>query len=469
MPARSPQPIDPPAPPPTLRNLFGLLPGAGIPEWLGGDPELRAKVEAEQAQRDAAIDAVRQRVRAAIPEPIKKVARGAKQYLSEQFTPPPYVEDLRSKLKGLTAQQHDPISRPVADLAIDQLAAAQSPGDMALNALPELKAVGGAGHLLAAVPPRVIAGRRPLGSLVKGLTHVGGEEYALKPSVLDRFRELYEGGRGLDIRPSWESAQSEDMLRAFGDDPQLAHLWSRMFGATSAGTDVRKNTKESVSTLAHALETGRQPFTLADIPGEFKRKKNQTFVRSPTGEKVPVQGTILYGNRLTNAPSKVPNLNLILGHQPMSGDKVEAMAQFMWGDPRTPLDRHVLWGAGATADKFAEEQAALREMMMQAEGLTRLSKGKVYTRYEDALRRGLQGLDPQRDYNPLFADVWEGIRAAKGEKYQGGPVDLLRGQNLLDAGAMADPERLIWTLQQNPGRSWVGTPPPSSRSSIIVP
>ena len=68
-------------------------------------------------------------------------------------------------------------------------------------------------------------------------------------------------------------------------------------------------------------------------------------------------------------------------------------------------------------------------------------------KYEDALRRSLQEFDPQRAYNPLFAQTWEGIRAEKGLGHQGGPIDVLRAKGLLERGAMLDPDRLKTALQ----------------------
>lgn len=72
----------------------------------------------------------------------------------------------------------------------------------------------------------------------------------------------------------------------------------------------------------------------------------------------------------------------------------------------------------------------------------------MYMRYEDALKRALADIAPGRSINQVFAELWEGARAHKGLKPQGGPLDILRKHGLLQAGAMLDPERLRAALRQ---------------------
>jgi hypothetical protein len=273
-------------------------------------------------------------------------------------------------------------------------------------------------QLVKGAPTGTLAGTLRRGSAVG--------QYDLRDQAIERVRALYQHGNSLPTTSNWAGSQSDELLRAFGGDQESALRWSRMWGATSPNTSVPTNTRESVSALAHALENPHMPFTVE------------------MAQNLP-------DAKITMAPSKVPNLNRALDGTPLSGDKVEAMAGFMAGKPRIPLDVHALYAVGSKSDKLSPELPGLRAMMTKSEKLPArgsLTDTDLYLRYEDALRRGLQDIAPGRSINQVFAELWEGARSHKGLKPQGGPIDILRKKGLLEIGAMLDPERLRSALRQ---------------------
>jgi len=219
-----------------------------------------------------------------------------------------------------------------------------------------------------------------------------------------------------------------DPLAATYGDYLAALRWARMWGATSPNTSVPGNTRESVSALIHALENPGVPFT-------------ETLAQGLPDAKITMAG------------SKFGNLNAALEGRVLSPDmKAEAMAGFMAGDPRLPIDVHALYALGSKATKFDPEISALRQLMTKAEGLPArggLTNPEIYRRYEDALRGTLQAFEPTRSVNQVFGELWEGARAHKGLKPQGGPIDILRKKGLLEMGAMLDPDRLRAALRQS--------------------
>jgi hypothetical protein len=276
-------------------------------------------------------------------------------------------------------------------------------------------------------------GGEALGSLAATLKGGAGGEYALRAPTAERLRDIYRIGTNLPTTSNWAGSANEELLRAFGGDQAKALQWARLWGATSPNTSVPRNTKESVSALIHALESGA-PLTVED---------------AQAGGRL--------ANHITMAPSKVPNINRALAGEPLGGDKVEAMAGFMAGQPRIPIDVHALYALGSDTNKLNPEIKALRALMADTEGLplrsTKTAKGltntDIYLRYENALRNTLQEFAPTRDVNQVFAELWEGARAHKGLKPQGGPIDILRNKGLLELGAMLDPERLRAVLTQS--------------------
>jgi hypothetical protein len=162
--------------------------------------------------------------------------------------------------------------------------------------------------------------------------------------------------------------------------------------------------------------------------------------------------------RITQAGSKVPNLNRAYAGQPLQSwvgpkgvslpGKVDAMSQFMAGQDRIPLDVHALEGVGS-AGKFDEEISALRALMNSAEGRNAARGGNgvneadIYRRTEGAFQSALQRITG-KDYQPrgTFAQYWEGVRGQKDLKYEGGVMDVMRSLGALEPGVMSDPKKL---------------------------
>ena len=296
---------------------------------------------------------------------------------------------------------------------------------------------------MAGVLPITLGRQRPVGDLAKTLRYLGDGRYALRPGILRRLAEVYGVGQNLERKATWGGSTHPEMLDAFGGDPELGRRWARFFGSTSAGTSVPKNTQESIATQAFALEHPGQPF----VP--------DSIYTSASGVQVP--SLSLYDTVITNAGSKLNSLNANLAGLDPTGPKTEAMGQFMYGLRRSPIDRHVLWALGSADDTLAAQNKNLKAFMLEQEGLRphQMNERGIYQRYENALAHGLQGLDLGRPYNPLFGDFWEGVRAMKGEKYQGGPIDILRAKDLLGPGYLTDPDRLKFVLGQSGDAQWV--------------
>ena len=280
-------------------------------------------------------------------------------------------------------------------------------------------------RVVIATPTKIPAALGSLANTIKRGSGAAGP-YALKAPVLERLRHFYKVGAEMPSSANWESKPAE-LVDAFGGNQDAAHLWSRLWGATSPNTSVPVNTKESVSALLHYLETG-EPMSMAAAQA-----------KDDVGRQV-----------ITMAGSKVPNIRNAVAGQPLSGDKVEAMAGFMVGEPRTPIDVHALYGLGSKGDKLGPELGPLRQKMTTLEGLPprgSLTDTDIYKRYEKALRNTLAEIEPGREVNPIFATTWEGVRTYKGLKPQGGPVDILRAKGLLKPGAMMDPGQLRQALK----------------------
>ena len=212
-----------------------------------------------------------------------------------------------------------------------------------MGALGTLKQIGSAAKTEARLLPRVRTSATlpgPRGSLAETLERDAAGVYHIKPDVQERMHQFYERGAG--VPSNWEGS-NEELLTAFGGDADAARQWARMWGATSPNTSVPRNTAESISAHLWKLENPGQAMTVEQARG-------------------------LTPN-ITMAPSKVPNINRAISGEPLSGDKVEAMAGYMVGDPRTPIDVHVLYGVGAKNDKLTEEVPALRALMTKLEQL----------------------------------------------------------------------------------------------------
>lgn len=340
---------------------------------------------------------------------------------------PATIKDIRPDwVKPENASVLDsPVTKAIRILA--GLVGAGDPQAPVMGMMAPMEA-GPSGGLVDAVKSLISGARelpKPLGSLAKTLDKTGERGvYALKPSVGERVRNFYDLGGQQPSASNWAGV-TDELANAFGGDQNLARTWSRLWGATSPNTSVPVNTRESIAALVHALTNDSRPLT------------------------VPEAQTLSHA-KITMAPSKVPNINRALAGEPLSGDKVEAMAGFMVGDPRIPIDVHALHGVGAVSDKLGPELPALRAYMTKAEKLPlrgSLTDTDLYLRYEQALRDTLKEFHPSGDVNSIFAQTWEGIRAGKGLKPQGGPIDILRKKGLLERGAMLDPERLTAALK----------------------
>jgi hypothetical protein len=267
-----------------------------------------------------------------------------------------------------------------------------------------------------------------LGSLANTIDPRSGKEgiYTLQNATKDRVADIYHL-LGKRVTSNWEGAGNIDILGAFAGDREKALQWARMWGATSPNTSTVKNTRESISALIHLLENPDVPFT-EDMARELAHDK------------------------ITMAGSKFGNLNKAVAGETLSPDtKAEAMAGYMAGDPRLPVDVHALFGVGSTATKFDPEIPALRTLMTSTEGLKRsggLTNPQIYKRYEGALRRALEEIEPGVDVNPVFSTFWDGSQVLKGRAPASAPIDILRQKGLLEYGAMLDPRRLKAALAE---------------------
>jgi hypothetical protein len=256
---------------------------------------------------------------------------------------------------------------------------------------------------------------RPMPELLK---RTGPLQYRFKAPALRRFERLLEIGAE---RPA-EWANIVPLLEALGGNRDLLLKYNRGWGAASPGTDFVQTTREANRALARYLE--RQPFT---------REWAQD-------------------NRFTNAPSKLPNLiRAYYEGSPLSGDKAEAMAGFMAGEPRIPIDRHaldapgVLMPGGATEMKLDPVIGQVRRALYEQEGLKRgsLSNTDLYKILEDAYANGLLEIAPGMELRPAFAQLWEGVRGVKGLPHEGGVQEVLGRMGLFDSpGMMLNPSDL---------------------------
>jgi hypothetical protein len=262
------------------------------------------------------------------------------------------------------------------------------------------------------------------GSLASSLKGVASGEYQMRAPIQRRMESLYQIGNAMGNQAKW-AGNTEALMQAVQNDPELAQRFMRLIGATSPNTSVPVNTREALSVFAHSLENPGASVTVPEMQQLLPAK-------------------------VTMAPSKTPNINNALAGRPLSGDKVEAFSQLMLGKPRIPIDVHALFAAGSEADKLQPELAGLRALMTKTEGLPlrgSLTDTDIYYRVEKAMASALNEIAPGVPTNESFATMWEGTRAAKGLKPQGGPIDILRAKGLLQPASMLDPERLRAALR----------------------
>jgi hypothetical protein len=276
---------------------------------------------------------------------------------------------------------------------------------------------------LVRMPSQLVKG---MGNLARGIRKTAEPGvYELHPQVKERVFRLFEIGSKMSKQADW-SGVNEEMIAAFDGDVEAATKFFQLWGATSPNTSVPRNTQEAVSSQIFTLEKPGKLMTLH-------------------------QARTLKPMKITMAGAKVPNINLALQGQPLGSPKVDRMGRFMVGeDGALPLDVHTLYGLGSKHEKFAEELPGLRAKMTKAEGLPlrgSLSEEDIYERVESALNQTLEELQPGLAHNPTFATFWEGVRAHKGLKPQGGPIDILRKKGLLKEMAMLDPGKLRAALK----------------------
>lgn len=277
---------------------------------------------------------------------------------------------------------------------------------------------------LVRLPSQVVKG---FGTLAKALRKTDQPGvYELHPQIRDRVLQLTETGMRLPQRANWKGTNDPEFLEGgFGGNAEAAKLWGQLFGATSPGTSVPVNIRESLSTLRYALTHPDEELSM----WQAKRM-------NPT---------------ITMAPSKIPNINRIFRGEKMSTPKPDRLGRLQTGEQRVvPWDVHALEGVGSGRETFQQEISDLRTMMTKAEGLPRrggLTNEQIYERAEQALLKTLDELQPGLPTDPAFAVFWEGVRAHKGLTYQGGPIDVLRKKGLLRDVGMLDPGRLKKVLK----------------------
>jgi hypothetical protein len=299
-----------------------------------------------------------------------------------------------------------------------------APRASALPGGPEFQQLEQAAPAIVRLDSKVVKG---LGTLAKALrkTDVPGV-YELHPKIRDRVLQLTEIGMRLPQRANWKGVNDPEFLEGgFGGNAEAAKLWGQFFGATSPGTSVPVNIRESLAALRFALTHPDEELTVSQV----KR----------------------FNPPITMAPSKVPNLNRIIRGEKMSTPKPDRLGRLQTGEQRVvPWDVHALEGIGSERETFQQEISDLRTMMTKAEGLPRrggITNEQIYERAEQALLTTLDELQPGLATDPAFAVFWEGVRAHKGLTYQGGPIDVLRKKGLLKDAGMLDPGRLKKVLK----------------------
>jgi hypothetical protein len=261
------------------------------------------------------------------------------------------------------------------------------------------------------------------------------EGYEVHPRVIERLRGFYTLGKDSPTPANW-TGNREALLESFDGNEGAYNLFGKQWAATSPNTDVVNNTHEALSVQEHALRNAANPELDLD--------------------------TARYGltRSITMAEAKVPNINRAFrGEALTSGDdirgekaigKVNAMGKYMVGEEGLPADTHFLHMSGAETDKFDTEIPQLRKFFAEREGLGRggLTKTDIYNRVEGAFIPAYKSLDPDRSFNAIFGDAWEGTRIGKGLPWQGGPTDILKGMGLDERGALNDADRIRAALRK---------------------
>jgi hypothetical protein len=248
----------------------------------------------------------------------------------------------------------------------------------------------------------------PLSQAIKVIP--GG--YTARAPIVSRMEDALELGAK---RPAgWDLRQFE---AAAGSPEDLTRV-ARTYGAVSPATQF----VDSLDELYRALlmrETG-VPFSKATL--------RQHGLGVATA-KAPNLRRASEGSELLSIDSRYPG-------------KTEDLTQLMLGDPRWVTDRHALAMSGQGGEaRIRPLLSELRDWMMTQEG-RKLTPGEVWRRWEDAMRRGMMQAAGSRFGQDTFPQIWEGIRAARGEPYQRGIVEIMQEIGSGAPGALRNPEHL---------------------------
>lgn len=257
--------------------------------------------------------------------------------------------------------------------------------------------------------------RAPRGIEAGLKTAPGG--YALRAPVVAKLEDALEVARR---RPAeWDLTRR--FMPAVGGNLDELEKVARVYGATSPGTQFVQSGQESAAILGRGID---------DLTPEAMRE----------------MGIGMVGSKLPNVRRAYAGQPLLTGGHEM---KPEALAQQMLGRDRLALDRYWLSLLGLDPALTLEKQIPqVRAYMVGQEG-RRLSDAELYRRLEDATLGSLRRIVGTR-YQPgqTPADVWEGLRGAKGEPYYGGIGDIFERAGLMRPGAMLDPAKWRQVAQE---------------------
>jgi hypothetical protein len=279
--------------------------------------------------------------------------------------------------------------------------------------------------------------------------------YAAAEDLARRIEDFHRIGVSLPKQVTWGPSTHPELVHGFGGERELADLFGQIFAATSANTSVAKNTAEAVSVLNYLYGNPQHSVFTPEIL-----------------QNLPFQ-------KVTQAPSKTPNVNKAFWGIDLGGPKVGPFGAFMSGAGHAAPDVHALYGWGTKSKAITEELPNLRTRFTKAEGLPRsggLTDDELVDRFLTATNDVLDSLEPGRPTAGIFGDFWEGVRAHKGQGYQGSYIDILRNKGLLEFGKMLDRRALVKALKEGgwsalaigglttaldeEGGSQVGAPPP---------
>jgi hypothetical protein len=274
--------------------------------------------------------------------------------------------------------------------------------------LPRLVTLDAAGDLRFITPVRrqiqqIAAEAKRQG--VKFIDWVGGQE---------RLAEAFGPGQGVDAATN-------------------ARRYTRGFGATSPLTDSWRNAKEALD----AYEVYRR--------GEEFTREN------------------LRARRVTNVPSKLPNLKRAYSDQPLLAEghqkKTNALGNLLVGDPREPpgiipFDRVALYGVGADSNEIESALPAMKQYLAALQGVSprQIDDSLAYAAYERLLNRELQDVydAPTTQAGRRFGQWWDSTREVAGVPPGASHLSVLNDLGLLRPGALSTPEAVAGAARAVP-------------------